>query len=249
MGRKSSAVSILRNITNKFDVSCKIEDRRQLELCCFDLESLRAAARQEVPRVEFCVDYQAGGLWPGTELIREARAIFPGILSVMLRPRPGGFRYSELEWGVMTNQARESLAQGANELTFGALDENGKLPIGRILLFFAELDQSVDCTFHRAFDELTEPAEAIDTLKRIGFLRVLTSGGERRAVEAAESLGHWQRLAGEEMDIVAAGSVRSADVPLLRNAGVRAFHSAASDSTDGRVNEHLLQDLIAAIHE
>ena len=105
------------------------------------------------------------------------------------------------------------------------------------------------CTFHRAFDELPDPAEAVETLKRIGFHRVLTSGGELRAVQAAERLGQWQRLAGQEMDIVAAGSVRSGDIATLHSAGVRAFHSAASDSPDGRVSVNLLEDLIAAIHE
>lgn len=226
----------------------KIEDRRQLEICCFDLESVALAAHYGVPRIELCIHYREGGLWPGGKLIQEARAIFPGILSVMIRPRPGEFHYTRKEWDIMSNQAREALALGADGLTFGAMDDRKLLPDRDISDFLRLFEEGV-ITFHRAFDELSNTGRSLEMLRNLGVHRILTSGGGARAVEHALQLGSMQRRLGEALDVVAAGSVRAPDIPILKAAGVRAFHSAASDTEDGRVNPLLLEALVEALHE
>lgn len=221
----------------------KIADSRKLEICCFDETSLRIAAAAGVPRVEYCLNYSKGGLWPGPERVTAARRIYPGILSVMLRPRDGDFNYNDQEWSLLWDQARLSLAAGADGLTFGACDAGGRLPLEPLQEGMTGLPTAAVLTFHKAFDLLVHPEQALEQLIRLGFSRVLSAGGGARAVDEAVRLGHWQTLTGDRLDVVAAGQVRPPDLAILAEAGVQAFHSAASRQDDGQADPGLVAAL------
>lgn len=227
----------------------KIEDTGELELCCFDTGSLSLATACGIGRVEYCLDYAAGGLWPGRERIREARGLYPGLLSVMVRVPGPDFCLRTEDRHILARQIREASQAGADGITMGALDANAGLPVDLLADLMAPYRDRFIWTFHRAFDRLEEPEKSLEMLAGLGFSRVLSSGGTGKAVDHAARLGQYTIWADTRLTIVAAGGVRARDIPPLRAAGVKAFHSAASGSPDGHADPVLLRELLHALQQ
>ena len=140
--------------------ACKIGDTCKLEICCFDLDSIRLAKSLGVPNIEYCIDYQNGGLWPGSQLLDEARNLFPGCLSVMIRPRPGHFNYGPDDLALMQEQIQQAIVCGVDGITLGFAGSDGSLPTTTIRQVVGGLADKLVLTFHRAFDLLKEPDQA-----------------------------------------------------------------------------------------
>lgn len=224
----------------------KIEDTCQLEICCFDLESVEFAQNAGVTGIELCVDYQRDGLWPGKNMIREARAVFSGVLSVMIRPRPGDFCYSNKELSTLLIQIEEARMSGANGITFGCLTEIGGVAWDQVDQIIQQAGSEMTLTFHRAIDHVIDPGEAIHVLSERGVHRVLSSGGQGHARDHVRQLEIYQQIAGPTLSIVAAGSVRPEDIAKMRFRGISSVHSSASIQSDGRADPMLIAELIHA---
>ena len=65
------------------------------ELCAYSIEACETARRAGVARVELCASPYEGGTTPSAAAIRMARRIEGLQLSVMIRPRGGGFLYDD----------------------------------------------------------------------------------------------------------------------------------------------------------
>jgi copper homeostasis protein len=224
--------------------ACKIGDTCKLEICCFDLDSIRIAATNGVPSIEVCLDYSKGGLWPGIQFLDEARILFPGCLSVMIRPRPGNFDYEPDDLAIMQEQIRQAVACGVDGITLGFAGSDGLLPISAIRQVVGGVEDKMVLTFHRAFDLLNHQEKAIPVIMDLGFSRVLSSGGGTHAVHYVDRLAAWQKLAGPGLDIVAAGKVRPDDLPVFYNAGLRSVHSAASTQQDGKADLAIVEGMM-----
>jgi copper homeostasis protein len=72
-----------------------------LEVCIDSLESALAAQEGGAGRVELCADLDNGGTTPSESMIKAVRERVSVALSVMIRPRPGDFCYSDQEFEVM----------------------------------------------------------------------------------------------------------------------------------------------------
>ncbi len=103
----------------------------------------------------------------------------------MVRPRAGGFVYSEADFAVMRRDAAILLEHGADGIVFGVLHSDGTVDATRCgkMLEVAGGKQTV---FHRAFDVVPDPTRALDQLIDLGFTRVLTSGQQKTALEGSE---------------------------------------------------------------
>ena len=101
----------------------------------------------------------------------------------MVRPRGAGFCYTEIETEQMFADARILMEQGSDGLAFGFLTEDGRIHSEKtsrmIQLIHAYQGEAV---FHRAFDCVAEPYEAIEELIRLGADRILTSGLKETAI-------------------------------------------------------------------
>lgn len=213
----------------------KIEDTCQLEICCFDLQSILFAEQAGIQQVELCIDYGQGGLWPGEDLVKEARKVYSGQLSVMIRPRPGSFTYSQDEVKVMQGQIRMAMDLGADGCTFGALTADRELDhsvLGQLM------EHAATCTwtFHRSIDLTRDVEQSLDGIATLGIHRVLTSGGPGRAIDYKERLGNLTRRMRGQLEIVAAGSIRVDHLEALRAEGIECLHSAASMRQDGQAD-------------
>ena len=86
-------------------------------------------------------------------------------------------------------------------------------------------------TFHRAFDEKGDLEEAI----RLGFDRVLTSGGAKTAPEGAKQIANYVRQAKGRITILPGGGIDASNVArLVRETGVQEVHFSVKDANKVR---------------
>lgn len=201
----------------------------KLEICCYSVESVRAAALGGADRVEFCASPQEGGTTPSYAGIELARGI-PGIgLYVIIRPRGGDFCYSATELNCMKRDIEVAGSLGADGVVIGVLKPDGRVDKSRCREL-AGLAGSMDITFHRAFDMTEDPFRALDDIYDVGIRRVLTSGTRNTVDEGLEVLTGLVRHAGENLGIMAGSGVRLHNLEQLYHAGIREFHSSAAQT-------------------
>lgn len=145
-----------------------------LEVCCGDIESVRAAKEGGAQRVELCQALELDGLTPSEAMMEEA--IGMGIpVQVLVRPREGDFVYDKDEVEGMSRDIRLAKRLGANGVVIGALKPDGSIDEDIIRRLVGEAE-GLSITFHRAFDVCTHPEEALEQIISLGCHRLLTSG-------------------------------------------------------------------------
>ncbi|KAH7363676.1 copper homeostasis protein CutC [Pyrenochaeta sp. MPI-SDFR-AT-0127] len=197
-----------------------------LEIACFNASSAIAAAKAGANRIELCADYAAGGVTPTLSSLDLIRTEVTIPINVMIRPRTGDFNYSQEEFKQMKAEI-ELFKPTASGFVFGILDANKRVDEVRNREL-VELAAPLPCTFHRAIDEVAEINEAVERAIACGFQNILTSGGERNAVEGAEKVTMLQEIFWQRITFILGGGVRSSNVDTLkRGTAVPWVHSAA----------------------
>jgi copper homeostasis protein len=203
----------------------------RLELSVDTLAGVLAAHRIGADRVELCTAAGDGGLTPSHGLIAQAVHHCPNV-HVLVRPRCGDFTYSATEIASMVADAAHAVALGAAGVVSGVLAPDGKVDRDATA---ALVDVAGVFTFHRAIDVCTDPLGALDVLRDLGVVRVLTSGGARTAVEGAQRIDELVLRAGPDLDIMAGGGVRPDNVQaLIRATGVHDVHAGPRRGVRGR---------------
>lgn len=185
--------------------------RYQLEVAIETVEDAHAAEAGGADRVELSSALDLGGLTPSLGLYREVRSETKLPVWVMIRPRPGGYAYEERELRVMTRDIALYRGDSPAGFVLGVLHEDDTINMawaGRLL----ELANGVPCVFHRAFDSVLDPVMSANELARLGYQRILTSGGENTAIAGAAQLAKLQRAVGSKIEILPCGRVRSDNV-------------------------------------
>lgn len=201
--------------------------KNQLEIACFNMESSIIAQHAGANRIEFCADMNLGGVTPKLEdfILLKSKIHLP--VFVMIRPRGGDFVYSNVEFEQMKNDILEFKNAGADGFVFGILTENKEVDFiqNKELV---ELANPLPCTFHRAFDEIKDQMEALDTLIECGFKTILTSGNAKNAMEGLVSLKALASIANDKICIMPGGGVRATNIEILKeNINTNWFHSSA----------------------
>lgn len=236
--------------------------KRILEVCCGDIESVRAAKEGGADRVELCCALSEGGLTPSYGQLTMALDLEIPV-NILLRPRRGDFCYSDDEVEMMVNDICVARERGANGIVIGALTPDGGIDVDAMKRM---LDRSAGMmvTFHRAFDMCRDPEEALETLIMLGCDNVLTSGLKCNALEGAENLRRLVELADGRINIMAGCGVTPENVEdIIRIGGVQAVHSTCSkvveslmtyrrqDVNMGNVEDEYLRKTtdVAKVHE
>ena len=150
-----------------------------VEVCCGSADDVIEAWKAGADRVELNSDLFHGGLTPtlGSLIVAKRETELP--VMTMIRPREGGFCYTEAEFAVCMEDARLLLENGADGLVFGFLHPGGTIDRARTKrLTDLALAAGKDAVFHRAIDVVPDWREALDLLIGLGVTRVLTSGQE-----------------------------------------------------------------------
>jgi copper homeostasis protein len=93
------------------------------------VEDARAAQEGGADRLELNAALSLGGLTPSLGTLIEVKATVALPVSVMIRPRPGGFAYGEADWQVMQRDADLALQYGADGIVFGILTADGRVDV------------------------------------------------------------------------------------------------------------------------
>ncbi len=148
---------------------------------------------------------------------------------VMIRPRHGDFCYSLGEWTQMEQTIHLVKELGVQGVVFGCLHQDNSLDIASTALL-VKAAEGMDITFHRAFDLVPNPQEAMESLIELGITRILTSGQAATAWEGRELIRQLVEQADGRISILPGAGISSNNVTeLIAYTGVTEVHSSCPD--------------------
>ena len=212
---------------------------RKLEVCCGDLQSVRAAIEGGAHRVELCEALELDGLTPSEAMMESA--IGMGIpVQVLIRVREGDFVYNKDEICKMRNDIRLARKLGAAGVVIGALMPDGSIDEEAIRCMMDEAE-GLSVTFHRAFDVCHEPEEALEKIISLGCHRLLTSGQATTAEQGIPMLKKLVEQADDRIIIMPGAGVNPQNASrILEETGALEIHGSL------RRNGHTSAELVRA---
>ena len=204
-----------------------------VEACVDSVSSSVAAECGGARRLELCDALFDGGTTPSAGMIAACKAAVSIPVFVIIRPRGGGFVYSDAERDVMRRDVVIARELGADGVVIGGLRPDGviDLPLVRCMV---EAAKGLPVTFHRALDCTPDPSAALESLAEAGVQRILSAGGASTDAEGATVLGKLVRQAGSRIVVMAGGGVRAENVrTVVSISGVREVHVRLTRLTSG----------------
>ncbi|MBQ4347892.1 MAG: copper homeostasis protein CutC [Firmicutes bacterium] len=199
----------------------------KLEVCCGSAEDVFAAAKAGADRVELNSALFLGGLTPSPGTVRLAKKAGIPIM-VMIRPREGGFCYSDSEISTMLEDIAVFSAEDIDGFVFGVLNPDGTVNREKNALLIKACGDK-EKVFHRAIDVVPDWTAALDILIELGFDRVLTSGQAANAIAGAETIGEMVKYSNGRIEILPGGGIRPGNAAeLLSKTGCTQLHSSCS---------------------
>lgn len=207
----------------------------KLEIIGFNIESCITAQDAGANRIELCASPGEGGTTPSYAFIKTAREKLHIDLYAMVRPRGGDFLYSEDDFEIMKKDVATCKENGCNGIVTGILTKEGKVDKKRCQQLI-DLAYPMEATFHRAFDRVRDPLEALENISDLGFERILTSGLKPKAIEGADLLARLIKQSDEKIIIMPGSGINSQNIiSIAEMTGAREFHSSASVSLKSKM--------------
>lgn len=199
-----------------------------LEVCANSVESAINAQKGGANRIELCENIYVGGTTPSFGCIAETLNQLTIPVHVLIRPRPGDFVYSDMEFHQMLNDIEICKKMGAKGIVSGILNANGTLDKERTteLVWAAK---PLSFTFHRAFDIMPEPLKAFEDIMGCGCNFLLTSGQKSKAIDGAELIRQLIAIGGSKITLIAGGGINHNKILELARLGVTQFHMSGSE--------------------
>lgn len=158
-----------------------------LEVIATTLQDAVRAEAGGADRIELVADLRQGGLTPDLELVKQIISAVQIPVNVMIRPHARSFHMSEEDIATMHDSIQGAEQAGASALVFGVLTPDKKIDRYNLEILLAATTLPV--TFHRAFDEIKEQADALPMLMSYNQIHsVLTSGGAANVLHAVEQI-------------------------------------------------------------
>lgn len=192
-------------------------------VACTADDALRAQAAG-AGRIELVSAISEGGLTPSIGALKEVGENGHLPVMVMIRPRGGGFVYSDSEFRTMLRDVEALREEGADGFVVGILTADGSIDEARMRQI-VRLAGNLPVVCHRAFDLTADPDAALDELINLGFRRVLTNGQSSDALAGALRLKQMRERAAGRIEILPGGGIRSTNVAeVVRLSGVDQVH-------------------------
>lgn len=207
----------------------------KFELCTDCLEGALLAGKYGFKRIELCSALAEGGLTPSYGMIQSCVEIGTVEVHAMIRSRGGSFTCNDAELLIMQNDIKATAHAGARGVVFGVLNGNQEVSIQNQALVDLAKSLGLQATFHRAFDQVNDPFKALDRLMELGFDRLLTSGGQDRAIDGLEQIRTMQREYGAKIEIMAGSRVIPDNALSFKQAGIENLHFTARKKTEENV--------------
>jgi len=234
-----------------------------VEICidCSDedsaLASASAALKGGAQRLECCADMHLDGLTPSPTLVASIKQLVGNKMEVlaMIRPHEGDFSYSSGQIQSMSEGIATMATAGADGVVFGTLT-NGVIDTNALNHLMKEANRhNTGVTFHRAFDALNSPVEAVQTLIDFGCHRVLTSGtpwdSMLCAVDGISNLKNIIHAAERRIEVVIGGGISAETASHLfeklpkEGVSVHAYSSVRSGGVTDSLKVRQLVDAVS----
>jgi copper homeostasis protein len=199
-----------------------------LEICVDNYESFSTALKAGADRIELCSSLREGGLTPSYAFMEAAMKTSSPVF-IMVRPRSCDFLYTDNEIEIMHRDISAAKKLGAPGVVFGVLTADGNIdsPVMKSLIKEAA---GMEVTCHRAFDQVRDVFEALDSLIELGVKRILTSGQAENPYDGMDMLQKVVAHAKRRVMIMAAGVTPATVKEIIVKTGVDEVHSAAAMS-------------------
>lgn len=198
-----------------------------LEVVVQSLDDALLAEQAGANRLELCSAIQLGGLTPSVGTLRAIKSHCRLPVRALIRNRTGSFVFSAAEKAAMNDDVRSLLDAGADGVVVGALqpaDSKLKADAGFLESVMATA-AGRPVTFHRAFDQISEPLAAMEEFIRLGLATILTSGCAASAREGSAMLTRLVQESNGRIEILTAGGIRSSNVAeLVKSARLSSVH-------------------------
>jgi copper homeostasis protein len=198
-----------------------------LEICANSYQSAKNAQIAGAKRIELCSELSIGGITPSYGLIQQVIEELDIETFVLIRPRSGNFQYSEAEFDSIKKDIQICKDLGCHGIVSGVLNEDNTIDIKRTQDLIA-LSKPLPFTFHRAFDVVPNPKDALEQLIKLGVHRILTSGQHPKAIDGIENLKALKEQAKKRITLLAGSGINSQNAKLFKDAGFEELHASAS---------------------
>lgn len=198
-----------------------------LEICANSYQSAINAQIAGAHRIELCSEISVGGITPSYGLIKRVMTDINIPVHVLIRPRSGNFTYSNEEFEMMKENILICKKLGCKGIVSGVLYTDNTIDIERTQELMT-LTNPLSFTFHRAFDMVPVPTEAIHELIAMGVDRVLTSGQKDTAIEGLDLIIKLQEIAKNKLIVMPGSGINYKNCNLFKKAGCKEIHSSAS---------------------
>lgn len=199
----------------------------KIEICANSYESAINAEKGEADRIELCSELAVGGITPSHGLIKKVIEDVTIPVNVLIRPRSGDFYYSEAEFDIMKNDILFCKELGCNGIVSGVLLNDNTIDKKRTRELI-ELAKPLSFTFHRAFDWVDKPLEALEILISLGTQRVLTSGQKTAASKGIKLLKQLHQQGSNRIIVLPGGGININNIMQFKSAGYKEVHFSAT---------------------
>lgn len=187
-----------------------------VEVCVSSIEDVFTVLNAKADRIELCSVMEVIGVTPslGTFLYTKEHIDLPII--VMIRPRAGGYAYSDHEFETMLLDVKIFKDNGAQGFVFGILNEDNKVDKQRCKKLVDLIGEDKEIVFHKAFDHIEDKAGATQTLIELGFTRILTAGGLGSTLDNIEEIKSLIDKYGDQIEIMPGGGITKDNILKLK---------------------------------
>ena len=207
----------------------------ELEICCNNWLSAKAADEAGAERIEICSALSEGGVTPSPGLIIQCTEELSLKTHVLIRPRSGDFLYNTEEIEIMKRDIEFCKKNKVAAVVLGFLNADGSIDKD-LTNEFVKLAQPMKVTFHRAFDMCNDPFQALEDLISLNIDYLLTSGLKSTAIEGADMIKQLVKKSKGRIQIMAASGVRSHLLnKLMEKTNADAYHLSARVKLDSKM--------------
>lgn len=173
-----------------------------VEVCCGSVDDVIQAELAGAERVELNANLFHGGLTPTLGSLKAAKELTHGVkIMTMVRPREGGFCYTEAEFRAAQLDVEALLDAGADGIVFGFLSSDGTVDEARCRQMLRIIGNK-ESVFHRALDVVPDWRRTLDQLVDMGVTRVLTSGQEANVFFGLDTVREMREYANGRIQIL-----------------------------------------------
>lgn len=202
-----------------------------IEICCGSYYDALAAYKGGAKRIELNSALYLGGLTPSLAALTLTKANTDLKVICMVRPRGAGFCYNAQDFEVMKEDTKILLEHGADGIAFGCLNEKGNVDVEQTKEIISIIKSyGKEVVFHRAFDCVKDPYQAIETLIELGVDRILTSGLKAKAMDGIDLIKDLQFKYGDKIELLAGSGMNATNAKkMMDETGITQVHSSCKD--------------------